>query len=370
MNFTTPILSSLSVDEQMRRIKCVPRSCNAQLDCCNSRLRKLFSCYGRFVARNPRLLVAIPLCIGLLLGLGLVRLTVETNMEYLFTPTNSEAKKDRSIAEDLFPMNPAENFSAGKQVRPVSYGQIIFTTKDGQGMMREAILEEVLLFDQYLKNKTAAAGLEYEHLCARISASDGCYDDVFLSYLRVHGPRSLVRHSFTYPGARSTTNVTHSSSRAEVFLGASLGDVTFHPNRRKLVKDFSAVRVSYFLRRPEGDSSGRKWEELFLQSSFSFRSELLNVAAYTSHSLEEEFHKNGHAIIPMFIISFTIMILFAICSVSLTDWVRTKPLIGLLGVCSTFLGILSSVGLLSAMGVEYSIVVGTMPMLLLGQYSS
>lgn len=357
-----------SVDETMHCLNLLSRSCDAKLDCCNSRLRKLFACYGRFVARYPRLLVAIPLCVGLLLGLGLLRLTFETNMEYLFTPTNSEAKEDRNIAEDLFPMNPAVNFSIGKQVRPVSFGEVIFTAKDGKGMMREVILEEILVFDQYLKNKTATAGLDFERLCARSSDSKGCYDDVFLTYLRAHGPSNVVRQSFTYPKARSK-RVTHdhsTSSGNALFLGASVGGVTFYPDKNKLVQDFSAVKVGYCLRTPEGDSSGREWEELFLHLSFTFNSELLSVAPYTSHSLEEEFLKNGHAIIPMFVIAFIIMILFAISSVLLTDWVRSKPLIGLLGVCSTFLGILSSVGLLSAIGVEYSIVVGTMPMLLLG----
>lgn len=327
-----------------------------QLDCCNRCLRNLFALYGRFVARHPRPLVAIPVIIGLLLGLGLVRLTFETDMEHLFTPTDSQAKKDRIVAERLFPMNAAENFFASRQIRPVTSGQVIFTAKTGGGMMNEAILEQILLFDQHLKNQTAAAGVPFEKLCARSSTNDGCDEDVFLSFLRDRGSRNLVQGSFTYPLIRNRH-----------FMGFSVGDVSLGGDL--LVRDFSAVQVRYFLEVPQGDSSGRQWEEAFLHSAFSFNSELLHLAAYTTHSLEEEFHKNGHDVVPMFIIAFTIIVLFAVGSVTLTDWVRTKPIIGLLGVCSTLLAILSSVGLLSAIGVKFSIVVGTMPVLLLGQYS-
>ena len=58
------------------------------------------------------------------------------------------------------------------------------------------------------------------------------------------------------------------------------------------------------------------------------------------------------------------------CSCMMTDWVRSKPWLALLGVISAGLSLLSVFGLLSALGVRAVPQVGLVPFLILGKYQS
>jgi predicted RND superfamily exporter protein len=97
-----------------------------------------------------------------------------------------------------------------------------------------------------------------------------------------------------------------------------------------------------------------------------FHSRIIDVKALTPQSLDEEMAAITAAVFPRFTIAFTLLISFAVISLTMLDWVHTKPIIGSLGVVSPALAILASLGFLSAIGVEFCNVVGSMPFLILG----
>ena len=75
--------------------------------------------------------------------------------------------------------------------------------------------------------------------------------------------------------------------------------------------------------------------------------------------------------IPRFIVSFSILVFFSvICSLAFIDgtcyidWVLSKPVLAVLGVCNAGMGIATAVGALSMAGVLYNDIVGVMPFLI------
>ncbi|KAG5285599.1 hypothetical protein AALO_G00005220 [Alosa alosa] len=90
------------------------------------------------------------------------------------------------------------------------------------------------------------------------------------------------------------------------------------------------------------------------------------ISYYTTKSRQEEFEKTSKSVIQFFAIAYVIAISFSIVSCFRFDNVRNKVWMACLGVFSTGLAVLSSFGLLLAMGVPFVITVGTSPFLILG----
>ena len=61
------------------------------------------------------------------------------------------------------------------------------------------------------------------------------------------------------------------------------------------------------------------------------------------------------------------LVVFAVGSCIMRDWVQSKPWLGLIGVLSSSLAIVSSIGFLSYCGVDFNEIVSLMPFLILGE---
>nr|XP_006814498.1 PREDICTED: patched domain-containing protein 3-like [Saccoglossus kowalevskii] len=108
------------------------------------------------------------------------------------------------------------------------------------------------------------------------------------------------------------------------------------------------------------------WELEFMNSMFVYESDNIDVAYYTSQTLELELEASITSVFPLFTITFTLLITFSIVCCIMADWVRSNPMLGQLGVLSAGLAIVSSLGLMSYCGVPFINVVASMPFLILG----
>ena len=57
--------------------------------------------------------------------------------------------------------------------------------------------------------------------------------------------------------------------------------------------------------------------------------------------MERELENNTNSVIPYFSLNLGCMIGFCIITLMMTDWVKSKPLVGLVGVISAVLGMIS-----------------------------
>ena len=67
--------------------------------------------------------------------------------EYLFSPTDGEAKQERANLEHYFPTNFSD-FKASRITRPGKFGRVIIAAKDGKSMLRTHLWDQLLYLDQ------------------------------------------------------------------------------------------------------------------------------------------------------------------------------------------------------------------------------
>ena len=67
--------------------------------------------------------------------------------EYLFSPTDGEAKQERANLEHYFPTNFSD-FKASRITRPGKFGRVIIAAKDGESMLRTHLWDQLLYLDQ------------------------------------------------------------------------------------------------------------------------------------------------------------------------------------------------------------------------------
>ncbi|XP_013403203.1 patched domain-containing protein 3 [Lingula anatina] len=107
------------------------------------------------------------------------------------------------------------------------------------------------------------------------------------------------------------------------------------------------------------------WESSFLDTMKNMDFKDIIVAYYSSQTLEKELGANAKSIIPLFSVTFTVMITFSVITCIMKDWVRSKPWLGQIGVVSAGLAIVSSFGLMLHAGVPFIDIVASTPFLIL-----
>ncbi|XP_043269886.1 patched domain-containing protein 3 isoform X2 [Venturia canescens] len=120
-----------------------------------------------------------------------------------------------------------------------------------------------------------------------------------------------------------------------------------------------AVQLAYFIAadNKRQDAIGAAWEEAFLNNVGKAEDEGLfqhiSTARFASRTLELELEANTKTVVPYFSSTFAIMGIFSIVTCMMTDWVRSKPWLGLLGNVSAGLATVSAFGLCMYLGVDF-----------------
>ena len=157
----------------------------------------------------------------------------------------------------------------------------------------------------------------------------------------------------------------------QLFLGPNLGGVEFYSDSEDVVKSATHVSLFYTLTSgPEDMDIAHMWEdEVFMKVTEDYKNKttLLKIDRVVSTSLASEVNEATHKVIPRFATTFIMMILFAVFSCIMRDWVLSKPWLGFLGVMSAAISIISSIGLLCFCGMKYNEVVSLMPFLIIGK---
>lgn len=97
--------------------------------------------------------------------------------------------------------------------------------------------------------------------------------------------------------------------------------------------------------------------------------EYIKTAFFASRSLEDELDNNAASITPYLIATVLMMVAFSVISVFMTDWVRSKLSIGILGVVSASMATGCGFGFLMYCGVPFIGINMAAPFLMLGKSS-
>lgn len=325
-----------------------------------SLVSSVFEKHGRFVARHPLPFIILPVLVSILLAVGLINIETKDDAEYLYTPRDAQSKNERKVLEKSFPLDDTNMFIASRKLSLDGFLQVIFKARGGENILTEQAMDEVIKVDRVIRERLVeveGVQVNYTDICSMWEGR--CVGNDVLSWIKynVSGIESL---NMTYPRFAGT------------FLGGILGGV--ETNTADQVKTAETMLFTYFVRDTTSDdvSKAEAWGEELVDFLLNYDMSTLKHMTFTHRSflsLDQEIAKAADNVLPLFALTYAIIVTFSVCVTLMMDWVRAKPWVALGGVVAACLAILSSLGLMAGAGVPFAMTVATMPFLIIGKYT-
>ncbi|XP_067124912.1 patched domain-containing protein 3-like [Centruroides vittatus] len=331
--------------------------CEGDLYAVNRFVSSSFKWLGLKIGRHPLYFIIIPSLFTALMCLGILRLKVFDDTEYLFLPLDGKTVKARSEIERLFPENVTD-FDVSHITRYRGSGVVVVTPKYGESMLNESIFEELTTLNEIIFNISVqwkGKTLTYLDICRKSNGK--CIKNNVLSLKDKIEEIKSKNFKIRYPIEWNSNIVRHS---------LNLGGVSTDENH--FVTDFKAVRLIYFVNYNNSTNQeiSKLWEEKFLKIESHFTFKYINVIKMTGLSINIETNYFIENIIIHIIISGIITTIFVMVSCLSTDWATSKPLVGVCGCTSSLFGVISAFGILLICGMKFIEINSLIPFIVLG----
>ena len=328
----------------------VNRQGTANMAVCDTCYRKVkrviagvFRIYGEFVGRHPVWFIVLPIVILGGLGVGIVAMDEEKDIEKVYFPKNSRAMKDRQYVRYTFPDLNNESYNGFSQSDPNKAVVLFFKSKSGQTIFDSNTITEIADIVNGVKSLNSS-GKTYIDVCAKSSTKcvmDGemALDPTFQS--------AVAAGTVTYPLYNNVDLRT--SISGETLIDGKLVTAT-------------VLKFSFTLAEDAHD-----WNSKFLAYAEDLDPTYTEVTYETPESLSEELDKNTSGYILLFSVTITLCCTYASVVSTGGNPVSTRGMLAFGGILAAGLGIVGSMGLLSACGVKFVKIVGVVPFLIIGE---
>ncbi|XP_077994502.1 patched domain-containing protein 3-like [Glandiceps talaboti] len=328
-------------------------------DCIERRLSRLLKVYGNIVGTYYVPFIVLPIVISMGLAFGGLFFVQNTDTEYLFSPDNGPARKHRAQIEEHFSVNFDGDFTVARQTQVGRYARILVSAVDDGNILRENALNEIIDLDEWVINMIVTKegdDYKYDDLCGKWRET--CSDPNTVLTLLQYNASNVNNLQLSYP----VTAV----QGMEYFIGGSLGEVEYL-NNTDIIKSAKAMSLLYSLRSDELDDVSGKWEDKFVDLALKYESDEIDISFLISGSLDHDYIAIVIAMLPRITISFFILTTFSVLTCMMSNWVASKPVLGIMGVISALLAGVTAFGLLLFCGVPFiHLCIGT-PCLILGK---
>lgn len=310
-----------------------------------------FSRYGRLISTYPYVAILVCLLVNGLLGLNILWMTSDSDLERTYTPTDSQADQDKDRLEQLFPDHSGTNFYKQSLSNLGLFGDLILTPINGNNILNK-------IYQSDLKHAVQTARVvqvtdidnniySYSDLCARRNGRciiDGEFllDDLFWD--NIYYDNTNISNANIIGLPRFENGTLRSAAALKIRL-----------NLRQDSHTFNAL--------------SKQWEKRFLEIIGKVTLNHSQLAYQISDSLNIELDANTGGDITYFSLTFTLMITYASFVSAGGNCVSQRGHLGRAGVISAGLAILGSFGLVAALGVSFVNIVGVMPFLIIGKFS-
>ncbi|XP_067122056.1 patched domain-containing protein 3-like [Centruroides vittatus] len=151
-----------------------------------------------------------------------------------------------------------------------------------------------------------------------------------------------------------------------VYYGYTFGKVTSDENG--YIKDIKASRLIYLLNYldEELNAISLKWEEQFIDILSKHRFENVNGFIFVANDYNTEVNKVTISSLKLLSIAVPLMVIFSVLTCMSTDWITSKPWVGIAGCLTSTLGVAGAFGFLLWLDVPYIDLNISVPFLLLG----
>ncbi|KAM4834540.1 patched domain-containing protein 4 [Thomomys bottae] len=317
--------------------------------------RGLRSCcrgLGLCVSRHPVFFLTLPAVLTVALGLSaLRRFQPERDLERLVAPSHSLAKIERNLAGSLFPLDPSRNRLYSDLHTPGRYGRVILLAPPGAdilGRAEGALRTHRAVLDMKVNHK--GYNYTFSHLCVLRNQDKKCVLDDIIAVLEdlrqaAVSNKTTARVQMRYPSP------TLKDGRSS-FIGHQLGGVVEVPNsKEQRVKSARAIQITYYLQTygsAAQDRIGEKWEREFCKLLGRRQQEHggdLQLYSLASFSLWRDFHETSLLARGKVLVSLVLILTTATLSSAMKDCLRGKPFLGLLGVLTVCISIVTAAGI-------------------------
>ncbi|KAJ8765051.1 hypothetical protein K2173_010527 [Erythroxylum novogranatense] len=321
--------------------------------------------YGRWVARNPTIVLCLSLAVVAVLCVGLIRFEVETRPEKLWVGHGSKAAEEKQFFDShLAPFYRIEQL-------------ILATSPDAKSGKRPSIVSDdniLLLFEIQKKvdgiraNYSGSMVISLTDICLKPLGED-CATQSVLQYFKMdpdnYDSYGGVQHAEYCFQHYTSAETCLSAFQAPVDPSTALGG--FSGNN---YSEATAFVITYPVNNVIDEGGNEKavaWEKAFIQLVEEelipmVQSNNLTLSYSSEVSIEEELKRESTADVVTIVVSYIVM--FAYISITLGDvpqlstfYISSKVLLGLSGVLLVMLSVLGSAGLFSAIGVKSTLII-------------
>ncbi|KAL6730253.1 hypothetical protein Aduo_001237 [Ancylostoma duodenale] len=345
---------------------------------------ELVARYCIFVARHPWPFIVVPCILTAILSSGIfLNFKIVRGVYYLYSPLDARWKTEEAVFGENWASDD-NHFYPGKDVLRRRGLYLIVQAKDGGDVLRK---EHAAQFLETLKWVTTAKFLSSEG--KRFSYSDVCLHFQNECFSNTHA--RLIADVYS-KGDQDHFNMTYPMyytrfATEPIDVSRTLGGVTLNGDK---VASAKAWLVLFQLKhhQPKIERLSADFENSVVRAieAGAAPGPLLDIFYFHSDTFEQELANENKRLTPMFSITFSVLILFSIlCTFNLKwislpsgvfsfssdasvkipviDWVLSKPIMGIVGVVSALMAIISSTGLLLLFGVTFVDMCTVMPFL-------
>lgn len=334
----------------------------------NSMLDTVFSRIGSVCARFPALTIISSVVVVVLLSLGWLRFSVETDPVRLWVSPLSAAAKEKDFFDKNFgPFYRAEQAFLVNDNSSNAGGRVLDYDTLSWWFGVESRVSRVISLDR---------GLSLDDVCFK-PTGDACviqsvtgYFGGSLSNLKPDTWEERLTHCTDSPGDVDCLPSFSQPLRPEMILGGyeSTGNVL---DSQALIATWV---VNNHAQGSEGEAKAMDWEDSFQRILTVVQEEAttrgLRVSFTTEASVEQELNKSSNTDAKIVVISYIIMFIYAslaLGSVTMT-WrsllnnpsnalVQSKFTLGVVGIIIVLMSVSASVGVFSAAGVKVTLII-------------
>ncbi|KAL7634063.1 UNVERIFIED_CONTAM: hypothetical protein RMT77_015391 [Armadillidium vulgare] len=320
-------------------------------------LAKTFHKLGILVARHPLHFIVISLIICCMGFFGILRIDYISKFEDLYLSTDSPSKAERTLIEHFFPLNSSNHFLPHFVTRNQGYGRIFTEAKDKGSIFRKHIWEEAIGLNETVTNfaiNYKGRDYSYKDICAKWN--NQCISNKVLDLYEYI--ESIENGSF---------KINYPTMLSPLILPMFFGGITVD-KEGLFMESAKSLSLIYFLNvdKIEDRERAELWERKFLSIINGKSYNFLRVTCSTSKSFQEGAENILEVVLPFIPIVGISMVLFSVSNTMMSDWVRSKFYLGLIGLLSTALATGGSCGYLMLFGISIGAVNILSPFLIIG----
>ena len=312
---------------------------------------------GRFIFKNRWKVVILSCLFNGLLGLGLLSLVLNNDIEDLYLNKDTETQRLTDKLDDIFPDQSGTDFKPRSTIKYPLFVEVIVFGKEQENLLHPVFLNESKWLIDDIRRLTSTSDylgqISYYNVCARNAGL--CYTSGTEILLEV-GDCENEHACAVYLKALKEN---YTKERFADIL-QNIGNYTV---QNSTVRDARFLKFRFYLRQetPGRSTDSRRWMREVLKYLDKLQSERIDIVYSHSESFYEELGDDTYPDIPYFALTFTILLTYFGFLISGGDCVSKRVNIGRMGSLVAPLSVLGSWGLIVGSGVEFTNITGVMP---------